>query len=281
MAVEEPEFYDRSTPFYGPLESMLRHPFLTVLPVLLLVGGAIALGLTRDPTYTAEARINVGRVDVPAYTLQGVTIGNATLAASYALAIEAEEVVEDSAREAGISPDEARDQLSASHVPRSTLIQIDAEGVSEDQAEDLANGAARALIDYVSDLYTDQQERGSLERYREAQLDASRLRRRLRSLQSQFPESARVVENARLDFLSALLRVQAQGARAVEGMAGGTAAPTAQNLLQLTVPASTAASDESSYLKRLGLIGLAAGLVLGIAIALLRANWQLLRRVRD
>ena len=73
--------------FVGPLESVFRYPLFAIVPVVALVLAGLAVGLLRSPVYTAEARISVGRVDVPAYTLQGVTVGNSTLAASYARAL--------------------------------------------------------------------------------------------------------------------------------------------------------------------------------------------------
>ena len=86
--------------------------------------------MARDAVYSAEARVNVGRVDVPAYTLQGVTVGNATLAASYARALAAPEVIERAARDAGVPVDEARGNLTGSQIPKSTLIRIEADGSS-------------------------------------------------------------------------------------------------------------------------------------------------------
>jgi uncharacterized protein involved in exopolysaccharide biosynthesis len=55
----------------GPLLSVLRHPRLALLPVLLVLGAALALTLQRVPTYTAEAQILVGRVDVEANAVPG------------------------------------------------------------------------------------------------------------------------------------------------------------------------------------------------------------------
>src|SRR5436305_9412143 len=79
--------------FRGPLESVLLAPLAVMLPIIVLVGVAVAAGLLRSPVYSSEARINVGLADVPAFTLQGTTMGNATLAASYARAIGAPDVV--------------------------------------------------------------------------------------------------------------------------------------------------------------------------------------------
>src|SRR2546423_10055979 len=75
-------------PFVGPLESVIRNPIAAVVPVVVLVGIALLIGLSRSPTYTAESRVSVGRVDVPAFTLQNVVAGNQALAAGYARAID-------------------------------------------------------------------------------------------------------------------------------------------------------------------------------------------------
>lgn len=266
----EPPLHSR--PFYGPLESALRHPVLVLVPVALLVLAGLAVGLLRSPVYTAEARINVGRVDVPAYTLQGVTIGNSTLAGSYARALAAPAVITGAARRANVSVATARDSLVGSHIPGSTLIRIEAEGGSTEEAARLANGAATALIEYVTRLNVRQQDTRSLARYRRAEAAVEDLRTRLAELVRERPNS-RAAEEARVDLRTAELHARTVGARVLQA----TVAPPAENLLQLVVPAATAESDKDSVLQRALLIGLAAGLVVGFALALLRANWQLLR----
>jgi uncharacterized protein involved in exopolysaccharide biosynthesis len=50
--------------------------------------------------------------------------------------------------------------------------------------------------------------------------------------------------------------------------------------MNLIAPAATADSDRSDVLEQLVVIGAIAGLVLGIGLALLRSNWQLLRTLR-
>ena len=258
--------------FVGPLESVFRFPLLAIVPVVALVLAGLAVGLLRSPVYTAEARISVGRVDVPAYTLQGVTVGNTTLAASYARALGAPNVVDRAARAAGISPDEARENLAASQIPNSTLIRIEAEGDSAGEAERLANAAAAQLIQYVTRLNVRQQDDTQLARFRRAQAQAERARTRLVRIARERPNSA-AAEDARLDFRTAALHARTVAARVVQA----TAAPSAENLLQLVVPAANAESDKGDVLQESLLIGLAAGIVLGFALAMLRANSTLIR----
>jgi capsular polysaccharide biosynthesis protein len=263
-------------PIRGPLESLLRHPRLVLVPVILLVAAAIAVGLLRTPVFKAEARINVGRADVPAYTLQGVTIGNATLAASYARALAAPSVLQAGAKAAGLTTAEARERLSGSQVPRSTLIRVEGQGSTNREARRLANGSAAGLIRYVTKLNARQQDTGLLGRYRRAQRETDRQRRRVASLTRRNGARSRVVERARLDLLTAQLRSQTLSTRVVQN-----GEQPMQNLLQLVVPATHATSDRTSVLSRLVLIALAAGILIGLALALLRTNADLLRRTRE
>lgn len=269
------------TSFRGPLESALRHPILAVLPVLALAGSAVAVGLTRDPVYTAEARISVGRIDVPAYTLQGVIIGNATLATSYARAIDAPVVTRTAAQAAGVPPEQARASLNASQIPNSTLIRVEATGREPRVAETLANGAARGLVAYVTDLNVRQQDPGVLARYRRAQALTDQARLRYYGLRARLGAADDQVRDARLLLLTRQLRSQSLSTRVVQRLVGGTIATPPSNLLQILVPAQDAESDASSVLTRLVLFGVAAGVVIGLALALLRANAALVRRRRD
>jgi hypothetical protein len=232
--------------------------------------------MLRTPVWTAESRISVGRADVPAYTLQGVTIGNATLAGSYARAIAAPSVIRAGARAADIPIAEARERVSGSQIPRSTLIRVEGSGETNRQARRLANGAAAGLIRYVSELNVEQQEDGTLDRYRRAQRRTDRLRRRYVSAARAYGRDSDRAQRARLDMLTAQLRSQTLSTRVVQSVG----APV-QNLLQLVVPATDATSDRTSVLTRLVLFALAAGLLLGLALALLRANGDLLRSARE
>jgi capsular polysaccharide biosynthesis protein len=272
-AAPAPEPQQTGPAFVGPLESVFRHPVVALLPVVVLVLAGLAVGLLRSPVYTAEARINVGRIDVPAYTLQGVTIGNTTLAASYSRALGAPDVISEAAREADVSVNEARESLTASQVPQSTLIRVEAEGDSSGEAQQLANAAALALINYVTKVNVRQQQSRSLQRYRRAQAQVERARTRLLRVVEGTGADSRAAERARVNLRTAELNARTLGQRVL----GASVAPSPENLLQLIVPAATAESDRSSVLQQSLLIGLVAGVVLGFALALLRANWHLLR----
>ena len=59
----------------------MAHPFLTLLPILLMVGGAI-VGLTREPTWTSEARLSVGEPTPSTQSAPGIVEANQQLASA-------------------------------------------------------------------------------------------------------------------------------------------------------------------------------------------------------
>jgi hypothetical protein len=276
VAAREPETEARRH-VAGPLEAFIRHPFLTLLPVALLVGGAVYLGTVRDPEFTAHARIKVGRDDVPAQVLQNAAYGNQVVAVSYSRAIAASSVVAQAAREAGVSVRTARRRLGATSVPESTLIDVEAKGPSDAEATRLANAGARALIAYVTDLSRTGAAKRLLRQYRTAQAKVRELEARLRRLGHKRGVRSSTLARAQLDIDEADLKATQ--------LANNYRAETSSNEvsgahLELLAPAAGAKSDRRSVLEELIVIAAAAGLVLGFAFALLRTNWGVLRARR-
>jgi len=255
----------------GPVEAVLRHPYLALLPVVVLIGVALAVTLARSPQYTAEARLNVGRIDVPAYTLPGVIYGNQSLAQSYARAITAPAVVNSATRAVNISGSTARSRLTATPVPQSTVIRVDATGASEESAIALANAAGKGLTTYVIKLNQNAQANTILGDFQRAQRDVDAAQRRLGSAQRS--GSAATAQQAQLTLQTAQLKASTLEQR--YRFESGNEAPP--NLVQMLSPATTATSDFSSRLQEVLLIGLVAGVVVGLALALLRANAELVR----
>ena len=261
--------------FRGPLESAFRHRALTLVPVLVLVALGAAIGLLREPNYEAEARISVGRVDAPVYTLDELLIANVTLSRNYARLVSAEPVIEPAAGSVGIDVDDARDNVSGSPLPGSSLISVEAEGDSEAEAVALANATARALIAYVEKLNVNQASSSLLNRFRDAARQFDAARRRLQRLQRQGAGAA-AIDRARLDFFTQQARTEAIRTQ-YRNNEGGL---PPEGLLQLALPAADADSDRWTVLQQLMLIGLGAGLVLGLGLALVRENRALLSRTR-
>ncbi|HEX8646071.1 MAG TPA: hypothetical protein VF715_04170 [Thermoleophilaceae bacterium] len=267
-----------STPrLAGPLEAFLRHPILTLLPVILLVGAAILIGTQREAEHTAEARIQVGRDNVPPFYLQQVVSGSQALAATYARAVYAEPVIQAAARGAGVPVQEVRGKLDGTQVGGSTLIEIEARSDSEQTAIRLANSAATAMVDYVVDLTRDTDQSARLfDQYRKAQRRFHAADARVRRLIPRERRRPAQLRQARLDADVAKLRAEDLAARYRQS----TAEVMTASDLEVIAPAATTTSDREDTLQTLLVIGAIAGLVLGLGLALVRSNWSLLRAVR-
>jgi hypothetical protein len=259
--------------FRGPLEAAYRHRGLVIVPIVVLVAAAAVIGLLRNPTYEAESRISVGRVDAPVYTLDEVLIANTTLARNYARLAEAAPVARPAAREVGLTQDEAVDRVLASQVPGTSLIGIEAEGESEDEAIALANATAERLIAYVEELNLAQEGTNLLNRFRNAARDYGAAQERLQRLQRR-KASRTAIRRAQLNFFTEQARTEAARIQ-YRNNEGGL---PAQGLLQLALPAAQADSDRASVMQLLLLFGFGGGLVIGLGLALVRANRGLLSR---
>ena len=88
----------------GSLEAVRRYPLLALAPLVLLTALAVAYGVTRSPTYTAESRVSVSRIGLTSPgALNGFPIASAALASTYSRAIDADPIVADVARRTGRS----------------------------------------------------------------------------------------------------------------------------------------------------------------------------------
>jgi capsular polysaccharide biosynthesis protein len=262
---------DDRPPLVGSLEAVVRHPLLASMPLVVLVAAALFFGLTREPTYTAHARLSVGSVNVPAYVLQTVILGNQTLAASYARAVENPRVVSFAARRAGLPKATVRNDLSATAVPESTLIRIDADADSRAKAIKLANFGALALTTYLAKVNRVTEPARLLRKFRRAQdrVEVTRSAVR-RAYKRRKPDEIR---RARVRYQAATLETTDLGERYRASQVNGAPAQAVKPI----APAVDASSDRDSMLERLLLIAAAAGLIVGVALALLAANWGRLR----
>jgi uncharacterized protein involved in exopolysaccharide biosynthesis len=263
-------------------EAVRRYWPIVLLPVVLLVGIAFAIGLVRDPVYTAEARLAVGRIDVSEPgALSGFAEATESLASAYSRAIRAEQVVDKVARDSRETPDYVRDHVDASPVPESPVITIEADSESEARAVRLANTTSTELINYV-------------ERLNRSNPDSPRILAELRraiqrrnTLESQadeagdaFEESASAADRAAYDQLRgrvelADVRVDALRDAYSDSQQGqGTT-----SLLQVQTRAIDASDDRMSVLQLLVGIGLLGGLAIGLGLAVMRAQGAI-RRTR-
>jgi capsular polysaccharide biosynthesis protein len=260
-------------PRIDALHAVRRHWFVAILPVVLLVAGAVALAAKRPPRYTATANLSVGHVYVSNPT--GIaTIIDATqsLAAVYSRAIHSGAVVEDTKRRLG-EGSSVSGSFSATPLPNSPLIKISAESPSQREAVLLANTSAAALAAYVNRQVRDNSASATLsDRYREASLSyrqlletSDRLQRRYEKHSTRANKAARDRAAAATD--TALLRREALRASYQQAVQGGTSSIG----VEMFSRAAGATSDRRSMAQILVLVGLMGGIAAGAALALLRA----------
>lgn len=261
------------------LSAARRHWLLLCLPIVAFTAAAIAVGVVRDPVYTAEARLTAGQINVTAPgAVAGFATASQSLASTYSRAIDAPEITEPIARRLGISSERVRQRLTASPFPESPVVRVQATGPTSRGAISLANAGARGLVDYVSSLST---ETGGDAAYKAMVAAAKRValgrqtvadRTRIYANNRTKANRRRLVD-ARASAARGEVVFETRRARYQDAVAQSSNRPVPQ-LLQL---APSATSDKRSKLQLLGFAGFVAGLAVGLVLAMWRAS-RMLRR---
>ena len=155
----------------------MAHPFLTLLPILLMVGGAIAFGLTREPTWTSEARLSVGELTPSTQSAPGIVEANQQqLASAFSRAIDARRVVAPVSRELGLTSTEVQRRLDATPIPESPVLTVSGTGPTERDAVAITRVGTSSLVRYIRRLGdTGPEERRLLGELTEARQEVARL----------------------------------------------------------------------------------------------------------
>jgi capsular polysaccharide biosynthesis protein len=263
--------------------ALRRYPVLALLPVVILAAAGITLGLRRAPTYTASTTINVGSPDIASQATPGYVQAEQTLASAYSREVTSQFVYGPVAKQLGISQSAVASRLSSSAVPSSPTFTINATGPSQQSAIRLAQTATAALQHYIN--VVNQGETTStqlLNRYRNAEREADRLSALSGKLDGQnraLPGSVSATRRQEAHLAAQVAQLKAN-ALSAQYSAGSTTSRTGASI-QVLNPATAATSDRRTTAERYGVIGAAAGLVLGAALALLVANLRRRRWAAD
>jgi len=272
--------YTSGAPRVGVLSAVRRKWFVAVIPVIVLIAAAVALGLSRPVQYKATSTLSVGRVYVntPA-GIPSVIDATQTLAGVYSRAIRASAVQKDAARRLAQRSIRTPGHLSATRIPDSPLIKVSAESSSQRGAVELANAGSAALVQYVKAEARSRDDAALIAKYERAALryhqllsaDA-RLRRRYRRHPTPENRTARDRAAAAVDAAGA--RRDALGVAYHDSIQGASSSPA----LEFFSPATAALSDRFSVLQILLFVGVIGGLAAGAALALLLARRDTLPR---
>jgi capsular polysaccharide biosynthesis protein len=254
-------------------EAVRRQWPAVLLPMLILLGVGIYLGLSRAPEYTAESRLTVGRLDVDPASLATFATATQSLASAYSRAVSAEPVVAPVAKRLDLTDDQVRAKTSASPIPESPVIRVLGKDGSSTRAIQLANATSDALVRYTTTLNrSDTDSRRVLAQYHAAALEVSRLKDR-RDVLVKDQASKSKIAAVKADIDSASLRAQSLGTAYQSSQQG----LGSSKLVGVLTRATSASNDRQSKLQLLALAGALAGFLIGAAVATLRIN-RLVRR---
>jgi uncharacterized protein involved in exopolysaccharide biosynthesis len=255
------------------LEALRRYWIVVLLFTVALAAAGVVVGGAGTQTYTAQARLNVGGGDLTSQSIPGYAVGVQSLASAYSRAISADAIVTRTAADVHRPAGDVRGSLSASPVPESPLILVEAKGPSEAAAVALANAGAKQLIAYV----TERRPAGDagnavLKRFRTASARLVAARRELGVIKARLGDrkdlssaEAQVLEDAQ----AAVDVAQLQTRTLADQYAQKSDTGDESGVVHVLAAASTAASDRRSTTEKLALAGLIAGFVLGCAVAML------------
>lgn len=262
---------DDELPLYDPagrpgwVDLVRRNAAIVIAPVIVLLVLAAAAGALRKPTYTSEARLNVGGLSLTQETIPGYTTAVQYLAIAYARAIDAGSVISPVARQLHMSPSAIAAQVSATPIQGSPVVAVDATATDSGQAVQLADAMSTSLIQYALTLNSgNAASHQLLARFRAA---SRAYEAATQTLQSAPPHSAQA-RSAQTQVNVARLQLQTVGTLYSQSQAG----QSNENLVQKLAPAAPATSDRNSVLQRYLAAGLLAGLLIGVGLAIERTN---------
>lgn len=237
--------------------ALRRRPFWVLIPTVLLCIGGIAAGWTRPPTYTAQSSLIIGTSDPASPNFSGNVVAAGSLATAYSRAIIASPVVDSVSKSLGMSRSAVTSDLSSAPLPSSPEFTVSATGDSAKAAINLANAASSAIIKYLGSLNSGSgNQQLLLSEYQAAAAKVSQ------DIATRAPKARR-----------------ARDQLVVSGIASAYSAALAANPAAPGVSPFTSAfaatSDRKSTAELLGFIGLIAGLLVGLALAVLLGNQEI------
>lgn len=254
-------------PRIGVFHAARRHWMLVLLPMLLLVPVVAVVAAKRTPTYSAEARLIVGQLNISTPgAIAGYAQAAQDLAATYPLLIDTDGVVKPVARRLHVSPGEVLASISATEVPSSSVIRVDATSKSPIDAVKLANAASNSLVAYIAAAGRHDPTLGRLS----AQVQNAELAYQKAQAKVPAPGVPLTPEGQRLAARAATARVQLDSM--IQTYQAAVQNQTVSANLRTMTYAAGASSDRQSKFQIAIFGALVASVLLGLALATLYAN---------
>lgn len=251
----------------GPLTSVMRHPVLVSVLLVLGLAAGIAVALVAPKAYTAETRVAVVPANTNAYTVAGYPVGARELAADYA------RWVQNRATEGSWAPPRAS-EVTSSPIPDSAVIRIEVAAKDPAAATAGADQVAKTLMDTVTEARAGHDPETAYKEFTSFAPKVAEARSAVQAAERAFgrasSEAARRaasddLQKAQTELASIQLRQDAAGdlyRRLYVDIAGNSS-------LQVVSPAATQGNPQRTAMMRYGLMGLGAGGLLGMLTAVL------------
>lgn len=264
--------------------ALSRFKWLVVgLAALLCIVG-LAVGVKRKAVYSATSTVQVGQVNPNSPGFYGFVQSATELATTFSRAITANGVLSIIHQRTGLTPAQSAARLAATPIPDGAAFSVIATGPTAQSAVNLANTAAAAMVSYEA-AHNSTATGGStnsttlFNEYRAENTQLAHDKAIVQKLQNKANGATPNPTNA------ALVKAEAD-VGLDQGRSNALAAAYTQSLENQQPPgtmlsplasALTATSDRKHKLELYGFVGLAAGLLIGAAIAVLLEQ----RRVRQ
>jgi hypothetical protein len=263
-------------PYVSVGRSARAHWRLVAATAVLGVVLALVVGLLRPPTYSAQAKLVVGKsiqLDNLAAT-PGLALASQQLASDYSRLVSTHTVLDETARRLGRKVGDLGGRVSASPIPQSPVIILESHAANAPDALAIANAGAGALVHAVDTLNQKQLQSAQvlLGQYRQADDVLLRDRQTLQALQQRLDrEGTEAPQSLKDQVLAAQTAVDADqlNLNALASDYEGAISPGQLNeqVVQRVGEADPAGNDGRSFLQIALVIGLVGGALVGVALA--------------
>lgn len=268
----------RAEPAQGLIAASLsRYKWLVLGLAALLCAGGIAVGVKRKPVWSANSTVQVGQVNPNSPGFYGFVQSATALATTFSRAITANGVLSIIHQKTGLGPAEAASRLTATPVPDGAAFSVIATGPTSQSAVNLANSAAAAMVSYEA---TNNSNSGAttsnattiLNEYRAQSAQLAHDKAIVQKVENQASANGGTSDPTNPALVKAQANADLAQGRSNALSAAYTQALEAQQppgtMLSPLASALTASSDRKHKLELFGFVGLAAGLLIGGALAI-------------